>query len=254
VDFRLYARVVWRFRLIVAAGFVLALMLAVLSIVRVSPSGITYRSSELWSTTMRLLVTQSGFPEGRLYAQEPTKPGEAGPTAGDQADKLGIPIADPARFNTLAILYAQLATSDPVRRLMLRNRPIQGRIVATALRDDRSGVLLPLIDLMAISTSPRAAVELAQRGANALDTFVARQQRANNVPTSDRVVFRTIVQPKGAVIFQPRSKTMAIVVFLAVMLATVGLAFALESIRPRVRLMREAAEGELERPARRRTA
>lgn len=254
MDFRLYARVLWRFRLIVAAGFVLALMLAVLSIVRVSPSGITYRHSELWSTTMRLLVTQSGFPEGRLYAQEPTKPGEAGPTAGDQAAKLGIPIADPARFNTLAILYAQLATSDPVRRLMLRDGPIRGQVIATALRDDRSGVLLPLIDLTAISTSPRAAIELAGRTASALDMFIAGQQRANNVPISDRVVFRTVVQPSGADIYQPRSKTMAIVVFLAVMLATVGLTFVLESIRPRVRLMREAAESEFERPARRRTA
>jgi hypothetical protein len=254
MDFRLYARVLWRFRLIVAAGLVCALLLAALSIVRIGPHGVSYRQSELWSTTMRLLVTQRGAPEVRLYAQEPTPQGQTPASPGDQAAKLGIPIADPARFNTLAILYSEFATSDPVRRLMLRGGPIRGQIAATALRDDASGVLLPLIDLVAISTSPREAVTLASRGASALDTYVARQQRTNNVPTSDRVVVRTIVEPKIPQLYQPRSKTMAIVVFLVVMLATVGLAFLLENMRPRVRVVHDAPEQEFERAARRRTA
>ena len=36
MDFRLYARVLWRFKLIVVIGFVLAVALAMLSVVRVS--------------------------------------------------------------------------------------------------------------------------------------------------------------------------------------------------------------------------
>src|SRR4029077_17283400 len=99
VDFRLYGRVLWRFKIIVVAGFVLALVLALLSVVRVSSHGLSYRESQLWSAKMRLQVTQSGFPEGRLYAErslgstdgtpEPVSPGE--------------PVVDPARFATLAI-------------------------------------------------------------------------------------------------------------------------------------------------------
>ena len=46
MDFRLYARVLWRFRVIVAGGLVLAVLLAALSIVRVSSHGISYRRSE----------------------------------------------------------------------------------------------------------------------------------------------------------------------------------------------------------------
>jgi hypothetical protein len=249
MDFRLYARVLWRFRIIVAAGFALAVILAVLSIVRVGPHGVSYRQSQLWSTTMRLLVTQKGFPEGRLYAQDPS--GTPSSPA-DQAAKLGIPVADPGRFNTLAILYAELATSDPVRRLMRQDGPIAGRFAATALRDEASGVLLPLIDLTAIAKSPRAAVGLAARNAAALDRYVAGQQQANKVPVSDRVVVWTIVQPKKPQVFQPRSKTMAIVVLLAVMLATIGLAFVLENLRPRVRSVADAA-ARLE-PVSRRTA
>jgi hypothetical protein len=230
VDFQLYIRVLWRFRLIVAFGFALALALAFLSMVNVSRNGITYRQNELWTSTVRLLVTQEGFPEGRLYAQSPTT--TPGATTGQTTDT-GIPVADPARFNNLAILYAELASSDPVRRLVRRGSPVRGRVVATALRDDASGTLLPLIDLASISTSPRSAMLLAYRGANALSTYVRDQQRVNAVPPSDRVVLQTVVQPRGALVYQPRSKTMPIVIFLVVMFAIVGLAFLLESLRPR---------------------
>jgi hypothetical protein len=246
MDFRLYARVLWRFKFIVAVGFVFAALLAFLSVVRVSSHGLSYRHSQLWSTSMRLLVTQKGFPEGRLYATEPAAPGQSVPSASDQAKKLGIPVADPARFNTLAILYAELATSDPVRRLMLRDGPISGRISAIALRDDASGVLLPLIDLTAIATSQRAAVELAARDARALESYVGDEQKANNVPVSDRVVLSTVVAPKQPQVFQPRSKTMAIVVFLALLLTTIGVAFVLENLRPRVRTAPAATEPNLE--------
>jgi hypothetical protein len=231
VDLKLYARVLWRFRLLVAGGLLLALALAFLSVMRVSPDGVEYRQSQLWSADMRLLVTQSGFPEGRLYAQPPLKPGEQP----DQAAALGIPIADPGRFNHLAILYAELAASDPVRQLMLRDGPVRGKIVARPLRDEQSGTLLPMIDLTAVSDSPQDAVGLALRTAKALDAFLDSEQRANDVPATDRVVIQSIVTPRGANVFQPRSKTMAMVVFLAVMLATVGLAFLLENMRPRRR-------------------
>jgi hypothetical protein len=229
VDLRLYARVLWRFRVLVAAGLIVATALAILSLVKVSPDGISYRQTQLWSTEMRLLVTQQGFPEGRLYAEEPVQPGQVAPNARGG----GSPIADPARFNTLAILYSELATSDPVRRLMPRDRRISGQVIATPLRDDQSGVLLPLIELIAISNSPRSAVELALSSARALNTFISGQQRANNVPDADRVVVQTIVQPREVRLFQPRSRTMAFVVFFVAMFATVGLAFLLENTRPR---------------------
>jgi hypothetical protein len=229
MDLQLYARVLWRFKFIVLLGLFLALALSLLSTVKITNEGIKYRDQELWASTMRLLVTQSGFPEGRLYAQVPTPPGETNTPSIDPS----APVVDPARFNSLAILYSELATSDAVRQLMRRQGPIPGRIVATPLRDPQSGTLLPLIDLAAISTSPRSAILLAMRASGALSTYLAAQQRANNVVPADRVVLQTVIQPKGAMLFQPRSKTMPIVVFLVVMFAVVGLAFLLENMRPR---------------------
>jgi hypothetical protein len=231
--------VLWRFRFIVAAGFVLAVGLALLSTVRISSHGLRYRHSQLYATTMRLLVTQRGAPEVRLYAQKPVTEKSPTPSSADTT----IPVADPNRFNTLALLYAQFATSDPVRQITLSKGRIPGKIIATALRDSDSGVMLPLIDLTAISTSPGASISLARNSAAALDGYVSDEQRANNVPVSDRAMLRTIVAPREPVVYQPRSKTMAIVVFLAVMLATIGAAFVLENLRPRVRVVEEPDTG-----------
>lgn len=245
MDFQLYARVLWRFKLLVLLGLMLATALATLSLVRVSADGLTYRQVELWQSTTRLGVTQNGFPWGRLLATEPT--------AGEQAQRLGIPIADPNRLNGLTVLYAELATSDPVRQLMRRDGPIGGQIIATPVIVGESRNLLPLIDLVAISSSPQAAIKLAERGSKAFDTYLLEQQRANKVPAADRVVVEQLMRPRAAAIFQGRSMTMPIVIFLAVMFATVALIFLLENLRPRRRELDDAAAA-ADGPAHRRTA
>ena len=225
MDFRLFARVLWRFRLFVACGFLLATVLASLSILRISGDGISYRQTELYASTARVGVTQSGFPWGRLFAQEQ-------PTLDNQPQDLGIPVADPNRLNNLAVLYAEIALSDPVLR---EQGPVLGQIIATPLVRGDNRIMLPLIDLTAIADNPQRAMTLASRSARALETYVREEQAANEVPPADRVVIEEVMRPKGAVVYQPRSKTMPIVVFLAVMLAVSGIAFLLENVRPRDR-------------------
>ena len=69
MDLYLYARVLWRFRLLVLAGLALAIALATLSVLRIGPDGVSYRDSRLWAADMKIAVTQRGCPECRLYAQ-----------------------------------------------------------------------------------------------------------------------------------------------------------------------------------------
>jgi hypothetical protein len=246
MDFRLYARVLWRFKPIVLLGLLLALSLSLLSVVRVSSNGFKYRESELWSSTTRLSVTQQGFPWGRLYAQEPTTDGQLPAPA----DTGGPPITDPQRFNNLAVLYAQLTSSDQVRQVIRRDGPVRGQIIANPLvAGGDIKIQLPLIDLMAISDSPLGAMVLAQRGARGLQTYLSEEQRAGHVPKSDRVVIQQVVRPTQARVFQPRSKTMPLVIFLAVMLATVGLAFLLENVRPRKQEPQEGRDSALRKTA-----
>ena len=231
VDLRLYAGVVGRHRLVVGGGLVLALALAFLITFRVGSDGVGYRQSEEWSSTSRLGVTQQGFPWGRLFAT-----GASSLTPAAQAKRLGIPVADPNRFKDLAFLYAELATSDPVRRLMVREGPLEGKVAAAPVIGE-NGITLPLVDVTASSTSAANAKTLAQRAADALVTYVERQQRANDVPASDRVVLEKILRAEKATIVKPRSKSLPILAFLGVIAVTLGLAFALENLRPPVQLV-----------------
>ena len=229
MDFQLYARVLWRFKLLFLLGLMLAIALATLSLVSVSGKGLTYRQTELWTSSTRVLITQQGFPTGRLLALDPSL------DPSKEAARLGIPLADPNRLNNLTILYAELATSDPVLRQMRRDGPIRGKILAAPVVVQDGRYTLPLIDLVAIAATPLEAMKLSLRSATAFQTYLTAQQRANKVPSTDRVLVEQVMRPRGAEIFQPRSKTMPIVIFLAVMFATVGLAFLLENLRPRAR-------------------
>jgi hypothetical protein len=245
MDFQLYARILWRFRFIVAAGLVLAIGAAALSVMKIGPGGFSYREPELWASKARLGVTQYGFPWGRLFAQS-VDPGKEGTNQ--------IPVANPDRFNALAVLYAELASSDPVRAIMREDGVVRGEVVATALRHSESGTLLPLIDLTGFAASPQQAIATASGGVSALQTYLEDEQRLNGVPPSDRVVLEVLVQPTTADVFQPRSKTMPAVIFFAVMVATIGLVFLLENLRPRFREVEEPPEPAVARAAQRRTA
>jgi hypothetical protein len=244
VDFRLYADVVSRPRKLVTYGLGLALALALLTMFRVGLDGVGYRQSEEWSSTSRLGVTQQGFPWGRLLAQDASSLTPA------EAKRLGIPFADPNRFKDLAFLYAELADSDPVRRLMLRSGPIDGEVVAKPVIAD-NGITLPLIDLTAFAASPAAATELAQRTANALATYVAQQQGRSRVPASDRVVLQKLLRAEQATIVKPRPKSIPIVVFLVIVAGTIGIAFLLENLRPPVQLVENREESVPIEPRRR---
>ena len=60
------------FAVLVAVGFVLAVALAVLTMVRVDRERlrVSYRDSEQWSSTAQVFVTQEGFPLGRSIYDE----------------------------------------------------------------------------------------------------------------------------------------------------------------------------------------
>ena len=244
MDFKLYADVVSRHRKLVMYGLGLALALALLTMFRVGPDGVGYRQSEEWSSTSRLGVTQQGFPWGRLLAQD------ASALTPAQAKRLGIPFADPNRFKDLAFLYAELADSDPVRRLMLRTGPIDGEVIAEPVIAE-NGITLPLIDVTALAKTPSEAIALSQRGANALASYVSQQQGRNNVPDSDRVVLQKLLRAEEATIVKPRPKSIPIVVFLVVMAGAIGLAFLLENLRPSVQLVESREESVPIEPRRR---
>jgi len=218
MDLGLYARVMWRFKYLVGAGLVLATVLAFLSYVRVSPDGtIRYRDSQKWVSYARLAVSEAGFPEGALSTQGAK--------------------ADTSRLASLAIYYANYADSDPVMALMRRDGPVNGAIQVAPVEatPGNTSDALPLISIAAIATSPATAESLAKRQALALRDYVVQEQVSNRISTNNRVILKLVKTPGTATIFQARSSTLPVVVFLTVLLAAMALAFVLENLRPRIR-------------------
>jgi hypothetical protein len=254
MDMRLYFRVLWRFRLLALFGFMLAVALAFLSIVKVaSVDGhptLTYRDGEKWASYTKLFVTQKGFPWGYSVTPNADAIDPTAPPSG-----VGLRFADQSRFTNLAILYAQLATSDPIRKIMREDGPVNGVVMAApVLALNNPGNPLPIISLAGVSSSPAGAEALAVRITAAIQEYLRRQQVANHIPAADRIEVQVLEVPRAAVLFQGRSKTLPIVVFLALITATVGLAFVLENVRPGPRPAIAAADNESSATRARRSA
>lgn len=223
MDLALYSRVLWRFKWIVAGGFALACLFALVATFRIGPGGISYRKAEQWVSYETLFVTQQGFPWGRSVVPNPP----ATPTV-----KPSQLYADPTRLSSLAILYSQLATGDDVRRLMLESGPIRGTIEAAPVlaTQNANGDALPLISIAAFGTAPDRAIGLARRAGDALQRFIVSQENDNRIAPADRVLLTVVKRPTTAKLFQGRSMTVPIIVFVATLGAAIALAFVLENL------------------------
>lgn len=231
MDLALYARVLWRFRLFVTLGFALAVVLACLSFYRVGFDGLrpvlTHRQSETWQNAATLFITQRGFPEGRaLFPPVPT------PSPGDEPET--YPYASIGRFTSLVDLYAQLANSDAVKTIMLREGPLVGTVKASPIPPVTPSGASPLIAIVGQGRTADAATTMAKRGTRALVTYLTQQQARSRIPADERVEVRVLKAADRPVLLEGRKKTLPIVVLLAVLSATVGLALALENARPRL--------------------
>jgi hypothetical protein len=227
MDLGLFVRVLWRFKGIVLLGLSLAFALALLAYVKVDFANgmkMTYRETEQWESLSTLFVTDPDFTLGS------TADG-GGPTDAEAA------AAASQRMLSLTALYMQLATSDPVLRVLAEKAPIDGAVQTFPITStgDGRGDPLPMMTFSAISATPQRAHGLAQRHIDAFLTYLERDQQRRGVEPADRVKVEVLRRPQAPVLLVPRKKTRPIIVFLTVAIATFGLAFILENMRPRVR-------------------
>jgi hypothetical protein len=234
MDLRLFARVLWRFRLLTACGFLAAAVLATLSYATVEFDGgvPTLRApGKAWQSDATLFVTEQGAPWGRSVLDSPARAAAGSAPA----------FSDPSRFIGLAALYARLADSDEVRRILLRDGPIRGAYGAVPVKSSDGSTLLPMIAVLGYGASPAAAVEIANRAAAALQTYLREEQRTNRIPARQRVELPFLNEARRATVFDTPSPVKPVFLFLLVAGLTAGLAFVLENLRPR---SREALPGE----------
>jgi len=135
-----------------------------------------------------------------------------------------------------ALVASAARQSDPVRAIMARQGPITGTIEAAALpATQNSSDVLPIISIAAITDSRNGAITLAGRASSALVSYIEQEQAQNGIPTLDRVKLTTLNHPDQAKVFAKPSTTLPVAVFLTVLIATIGMAFILENLRPRIR-------------------
>ncbi len=252
MDLPLYGRVLWRFRVLVTIGLVVAAVLALLSVLRVDVQNgfdVKYRQQERWTSDSMVWVTQAGFPLGRAVYDQYLKVGDS-PNAPVVAET-----GDPNRFTGLAALYATLVPSDPVLALVRKTGKINGEIAATqpTLQSNPTAGL-PFVQIAASAPSAAGAKVLARRATAALLAYVKLQQDSSGIPLNRRVLLQVVKEPTPAALTGKRSFTRPIVVFLATMLLVLGLAFVLENVRPRVRAVAAESPDVATPPASRRTA
>lgn len=245
MDLALFFRVLWRFKAIVLLGLSLAFALAFLSYVKVDIDKgfrLTYRDNAQWESLSTLFVTDPNFTLGS------TSDGRAGdPDAAAAAIQ---------RMLNLTALYMQLATSDQVLVMMARNAPIDGIVQAFPITStgDGRGDPLPMMTFSAISATPERAHRLARRHIEAFQTYIRNDQNRVGVAPGKRVRVEVVRQPQVPTLLVPRKKTRPIIVFLTVAIATFGLAFILENLRPRVRAVPDQQATRRPKPPRRRSA
>ncbi len=189
-------------------GVLASLALAVLSFVRVSPTGIGYRSSERWVNEATLVVTQAGFNEGR----------SGGGAAVDTTLQ---------RFSTLVNVYAALVESDQVVNLLVRRGLVEREdvsngeipVVATPVVSD-NGASTPLMTITGSASSAAKATALTVGATKAFIDTLERRQRAAGIPTSQRTLVQPVRRFGEPTLVEPRSKSLPIIVFLAGLSAT----------------------------------
>jgi hypothetical protein len=229
MDLGLYLRVLWRFRVLVAAGITVSAGLAFLTQVRIDFDGVlpqvSYRTPLVWASTSTVLITEKGFPWGAasLADDEALARGET---------PKGPQYTDPGRFTQLALLYAGLAKSDDVRAIVDQTvgRKGAGYSVWPVVQD---GITLPIVSIMARSTSPQGARKLVRVVTQAFRSYIAGEQEANAIPPDRRVRLEVVRSASAARVISSRSVVKPMFVFILGLAATFVLAFALENFRSR---------------------
>lgn len=226
-----HIRVLWRYRAVTIVGILLGLVLAFLAAFKVSPDGLERRGSETWSSSSRILVTQRGFPWGRVTLPAAADPaqsvaGVTAPTGGDRQQQY----ADPTRFVNLAMLYSVISYSDQVRE-NLPGKVAPEQIEAVPLDATGGGDILPVITLTTIGAAPSHAIELNRLTFEGLrDSLVAEQEQAK-IPVRERVVLEPLNEPSAPMMISGRAPTASVLALVLSLALTLALVHVLEALR-----------------------
>jgi len=215
----------------VALGVAIGALLALTSFARVGFSDgrptLTARSDETWLSASTLFVTQDGFPWGRTIFDETVKIDGVGdePTL--------IPrFGDPGRYSGLATLYVELAKGDEVQQAFRAKAPPGATYQPEVVKSSDGGSVLPMIYMKGFGPTAALAESAANLAADEFRRYLASEQVQARISEDRRVSVVVTSRAIPAEIVEPRSLVRPIFLFLLAVMATIGLAFMLENLRP----------------------
>lgn len=227
MDIKLFVAVIKRFKRLVLGGLVLAIVLAVFSYgtpgMRGGKPTVIARGAETWESQAELLITQASDPYGRAVEEY------TGGTGGTPA----APVGDQSYMSNLGPIYAAIADGTTVQRELAKADPGGGSLNATQVINTATSFAEPFIDLTATSTSGPAAARLAQTASSILINYVTHQQAAAGIAPSDRVELQVVENGEPPQMTNGPSKSLPMLVFVAVLGAAIALAFMRENADPR---------------------
>jgi hypothetical protein len=254
-----YAAAVRRFWWVLAAGAVVAALAALSAryTISVFPPGLDEKTEVSYTASTRLLVTSVQNPYARTgvsFVEQIPRPEEGGTSAEGEEETSAqaegaegaeggatqpVIISNPSDFNTLirlANLYPLLIESDQVARYRHEEfGTLPGSVsaqgiysVATGNRFELSEI--PVIQLVAVSGTPRGAVDLADKTAKAFIGWLEQEQASDEIPERDRIVIDQINVPTAAAASAGPSTTLPLLVFVVVFGAFCVLAVLLDRL------------------------
>ena len=218
-DMRRLGRVIRRFKWLVIGGVVLAAIAAVMA-VRASGKSGTYSSQST------MFISTPGFSWG--MATDRYIPGNgATNTPAQQATDLNW-------LTSLTALYAQLATTDSVHSLLRASDRSGGQVSVNAIAGPvyTNPPILPLLRFWATTSSPQGAVALVNHADAAFQTWLKTRQDQADIPPQQRVLAQVVSPGSAAVTSSHQSKSLPIMIFVAIVSASIGLALILDNARP----------------------
>lgn len=245
MDFKLFLGVLKRYKRVVIAGAVLAVVLSLLSYGTPGLKGgkpvIIPRGSEVWQGNGEVLISQAGFPYGRAESQ--VVPGKGTTTPPEV-------IGDPGYLSNLSSIYAALADGTYVQHQVAMETHVRlcpqtasatgspsttsgpgtcASVVAAAVPQPDTGASLPLITMTSSAPTASEAAKLAATTISVLRRDVTKEQVAANTPVDQRVELQTIMNGAPATLIKGHSKSTSILVLFALISASIGLAFILNN-------------------------
>ena len=230
-----HATVLWRYRVITASGIFLGVVLALLATYRITWDGslrATPRSLPTYTSLSSVLITQDGFPEGRVVLPTAEVPSQNPDGTPVERPKDQLQFADPGRFPALADLYAQMALGDRVRSRLPRPTAA-GQIVVTPLTGPSGQTTLPALQFTTTASSAQAAYELNVALVRALRATITTEQQKGDVPPKQRIRLPTLSAATPGMLTSGPSRTPAILALLLCLVGTVALTHLLDGLRGR---------------------